>query len=303
MIDRSASQKRLLWALAVNLTFFGVEVAGGILTRSLALLADAGHMFGDVAALTIALTVLRLARRAPSGKRTFGLLRAEVLGAFVNGAGLMVITAFIFKEAWDRIGSEPVIAAPAMLVVAVLGLAANLASAMILWKDRKADINIHGAFLHMMADSLGSVGVIVAGAIIWATGWYTADVLASVAVGCIILWNTWHFTKQSVSILLESTPKDVEFKKVKSALIGIPHVEDIHDLHIWTITSGMPVLTAHMRISDECSDSGHWPVCLAEAKDLIRNRFGISHSTIEVESCSTQNPGAGCPFDAEDHRI
>ena len=282
--------------MVINLTFFFVEVIGGTITHSLSLLADAGHMFGDVAALVIALVVMHLARQTPTEKRTFGLLRAEVLGAFINGAGLLVITVFIFKEAWDRISSEPAIDGPLMLVIAVLGLFANVASTAILWRNRAEDINIHGAFLHMMADSLGSVAVIIASGVIWAFGWYPMDIIASVCVGGIIVWSTWHFMKRTMAILLESTPENVNFDAVKSALTDMPHVVRVHDLHIWTITSGMPVLTVHLTLSDQCHATGHWPVCLDEAKKRINERFGIWHSTLEIEICGAAHPEKGCEF-------
>ncbi|MFO7965872.1 MAG: cation diffusion facilitator family transporter [Desulfobacterales bacterium] len=299
MLDRKTSQNRLIWALVINLTFLVVELIGGILANSLALLADAGHMTGDVAALGLALVVGRLAVKSPSEQRTYGLLRAEVLGAFVNGAGLLVITIFIFKEAWERLGTEQPIDGPMMLIIALLGLAANLGSTMVLWKSRKENINIQGAFLHMLADSFGSVGVIAAGIIIWFTGWYIADLVASVCVGVIILWNTWNFIKRSIAILLESTPEDIDYNEVRDSLLSIDHVEHVHDLHIWTITSGMPVLTVHIGLSDECCRRNHWAFCLERAKTLIRERFGISHTTIEIENCETMCPATGCQFEPE----
>ncbi len=303
MPDRKKSQNRLLWALFINLTFLVVELVGGLITHSLALLADAGHMVGDVSALTLSLVVLHLARRAPTGARTYGLLRAEVLGALINGAGLLVISTLIFMEAWQRLGSEPAINGPLMLIIALLGLAANLVSVLILKKDRHDDINIRGAFLHMMADSLGSVAVVAAGLVIWLTGWYYADIVASVAVGGIILWNTWGFLQQTLSILLEGTPEHIDFDEVKNALMEMPHVVDVHDLHIWTITSGLPILTVHLSVSDECVRSGHWTECRKQAEEMVSERFGISHSTIQMERCESDDTTGECRPGNEEDRV
>ncbi|MDB9823236.1 cation diffusion facilitator family transporter [Deltaproteobacteria bacterium] len=284
---RAMSYKRLWWALIINLIFLVVEVIGGILTNSLALLADAGHMLTDVGALALALFVAHIAGRPATPDRTFGLLRAEVLGAFVNGATLVLIVGLILWEAWKRLGHVNEIDGPVMLLVAVLGLIANIISAMILAKGRKENVNVRGAFLHMVADALGSVGAIVAGVVIWTTAWYPVDSIASIVIGLLILWSSWGFLKQTMNILLEATPENIDFIEVKTALEAMEHIDEVHDLHIWTITSGMPILSGHITLSSCCSETKHWQECLAEAQKILKERFGIEHTTLQVEACGS----------------
>jgi cobalt-zinc-cadmium efflux system protein len=284
---RGFSYQRMWWALIINLIFLVVEVVGGIMTNSLALLSDAGHMTTDVGALILALLMAHIAKRAATPERTFGLLRAEVLGAFANGAALVLIVGLIFWEAWKRFGNVERIDGPFMLVIAFLGLFANVASALILAKGSKENINMHGAFLHMVADAMGSVGAIIAGAVIWLTGWYPIDSIASLVIGLLILWSTWGFLKETMNILLESTPGNIDFLEVKEALESMEHIDEVHDLHIWTITSGMPVLSAHISLSACCSETTHWQDCLADAQKLLKEKFGIEHTTLQVEGCSS----------------
>ena len=288
---RALSRKKLWIALAVNAVFLMLEVAGGLMTNSLALLADAGHMLTDVAALVLAIFVSRLAERPATPQKTYGLLRAEVLGALANGAALVLIVGVIFWEAWRRIGSVQEIHAPGMLIIAVLGLFANAASAWVLFGSRDINVNIKGAFLHMVADALGSVGAITAGVVIVLTGWTPVDQIASLAIGILILWGSWSLLSETVNILLEATPKDVDYNEVHDALMGIDHIQDVHDLHIWTISSGIPSLSAHIRLSAECSDTGHWQECLAHTQKMIRERFGIVHSTLQFEPENYERDG------------
>ncbi len=280
---RAMSHKRLWWALVINLVFLIIEVIGGILTNSLALLADAGHMLTDVGALGLAIFVAHMARRPATPGRTFGLLRAEVLGAFVNGATLVLIVGFIFYEAWKRLGHVQKIDGPFMLIVAALGLLANIGSALILAEGRKENVNVRGAFLHMVADALGSIGAIIAGVVIWTTGWFPIDSIASVVIGLLILWSSWGFLKQTMNILLEATPENIDYLEVKKSLEDMEHIDAVHDLHIWTITSGMPVLSAHISLSSCCSGTSHWQDCLGNAQTLLKERFGIEHTTLQVE--------------------
>ena len=282
-IKSGFSYQRMWWALIINLIFLAVEVIGGIMTNSLALLADAGHMTTDVGALILALLMAHISRRAPTPERTFGLLRAEVLGAFINGGALVLIVGLIIWEAWKRFGNVSHIDGPLMLLIAFLGFLANLISAVILAKGSKENINMHGAFLHMLADAMGSVGAVIAGAIIWLTGWYPIDSVASLIIGLLILWSSWGFLKETMNILLEATPGNIDFLEVKSALEAIDHIGEVHDLHIWTITSGMPVLSAHISLASCCSETTHWQECLIEAQKLLKDRFGIEHTTLQVE--------------------
>jgi len=271
------------WALIINLAFLVVEVIGGIVTNSLALLADAGHMATDVGALILALLMAHISRRPATPERTFGLLRAEVLGAFANGAALVLIVGLIFWEAWKRLGNVSHIDGPLMLIIAFVGFLANLMSALILAKGRKENVNMRGAFLHMVADAMGSIGAVIAGSVIWLTGWYPIDSIASVVIGLLILWSSWGFLGETMNILLEATPGNIDFLEVKSSLEAIEHIEEVHDLHIWTITSGMPVLSAHISLASCCSETTHWQKCLEQAQKLLKDRFGIEHTTLQVE--------------------
>ncbi len=288
------------WALIINLIFLAIEVIGGILTNSLALLADAGHMATDVGALILALLMAHISRRPATPERTFGLLRAEVLGAFVNGATLVLIVGLIFWEAWKRFGNAAPVDGPFMMAIAIIGFLANLVSAIILSKGSRKNINMRGAFLHMVADAMGSIGVVIAGSIIWLTGWYPIDSVASGVIGLLILWSSWGFIKETMNILLEATPGNIDFLEVKSSLEAIEHIEEVHDLHIWTITSGMPVLSAHISLASCCSETTHWQKCLEEAQKLLKDRFGIEHTTLQVEGASSTCEKA-CGLENGDH--
>lgn len=282
--DHSRSTKSKLWiALLINAVFLFVEVAGGIITGSLALLADAGHMFTDVAALVLALVVTTLAERPATPKRTYGLLRAEVLGAFVNGASLMIVVVIVFREALHRLHEVQNINGPGMLIIAVLGLLANVISAWVLFDKNENNVNIHAAFLHMAADALGSVGAITAGLVIWLTGWSMIDPIVSILIGALIFWGSFPLLIRTINILLEATPEHIDYDEVQGALLEIGHIVEVHDLHIWTITSGIPSLSAHITLESDCSDSTHWQECLHEAQHMLNDRFGIGHSTLQFE--------------------
>lgn len=283
--------KRLWWALAINFVFLIVEFVGGMVSGSLALLADAGHMLTDVAALALAIAAAHLAARPPTPARTFGLLRAEVVGAFVNGATLVVIVGFIFWGAWTRLAEPVEVDGPLMLTVAAAGLAANVVSALILMGGRRENLNIEGAFLHMAGDALGSVGAIVAGVVIMTTGWRPIDPLVSLLIGGIILWGSLSLLRRSLDIILNATPEGIDFQEVRSALLAVEHFENIHDLHIWTVTSGYPVLSAHVNLEPGCGDSSHWQQCLRQAQDMLRERFGIVHTTLQLEPAGYEKDG------------
>lgn len=280
---KAVSRRRLLIALLINAAFLVVEVIGGLWANSLALLADAGHMLTDVAALALALFMARLAARPATPERTFGFLRAEVLGAFANGATLVLVVGLVLVEAWRRLGDPQPVQGPLMLGVAVAGLLANVVSAWVLAGSRKENVNVEGAFLHMVADALGSVGAIAAALVIYFFGWYPIDPIASVVIGLLILWSSWKLLKTTLNILLEATPENINYDEVKTALEGMEHVERVHDLHIWTITSGAPMLTGHLSLAGCCSGTDHWQQCLKEAREMLESRFGIAHSTLQIE--------------------
>ncbi|MFC1512329.1 cation diffusion facilitator family transporter [Candidatus Latescibacterota bacterium] len=280
---RRMSLRRLWLSFFINAGFLVVEFVGGILSNSLALLADAGHMLTDVAALALAIVVAKLALTPPTPRRTYGLLRAEVLGAFINGAVLVFIVGVILWEAWRRIGSQVAINGPLMLTVATLGLAANAVSTFILWGGRRENVNVKGAYLHMLADTLGSLGAITAGVVILLTGWTPIDQIVSVLIGILILVGSWELLSETAGILLETTPPNIDYDEIKDALMSVDHVQSIHDLHIWSIASGFPAMSAHIQLSPDCSDSSHWQVCLREVQTMLREKYGIEHSTLQIE--------------------
>jgi len=282
---------RLAWTLAVISVFLIVEFVGGLLTHSLALLADAGHMLTDVAALIIAIFAQRLALRPATPSHSFGLLRAEVMGALINGATLIAITFWIFWEAVKRISAPPEVHGGLMMAIAAAGLAANIAAAMILHGGSKESLNMQGAYIHVLGDLLGSFGALLAGAVIYFTGWTLADPLLSILIGIVILYSSWGLLKRSTSILLNATPKDIDYEAVREALEDIPHVVEVHDLHIWSISAGNPSLSAHLRLSPDCADSAHWQICLRQTQDMLREKFHITHTTLQLEPTAYEKDG------------
>ncbi len=291
-----AERRPLAIALAITAIFLIVEVVGGLLTGSLALLADAGHMLTDVAALALALGAIWLARRPATPARSFGYLRAEVLAALVNAAALIVVSLSIFWEAFRRVGDPPHVDSGPMLAVAVAGLVANAASAWVLARGgrRQHSLNARGAFLHVVGDMLGSAGAIVAALVMLVTGWYLADPLLSAGIGLLVLWSAWLLLRESVDVLLEATPAGVDPADVRAALGGIEGIEGVHDLHVWTVTSGLIALSAHV----EVAAGSDWDRLLPEASDLLAERFGIGHITLQPE-ISGARPDAfrGCSLD------
>jgi len=284
---REVSRRRLWWAMAIILLFLIVEVVGGLITGSLALLADAGHMLTDLLALAMAIFVGYLAERPATPERTFGFLRAEVIGAFINGATLILVVGLIFREAIGRFLHPAEVAGAGMLGVALAGLLANLASAWVLSGSRKENINIEGAFVHMLADTLGSVGAVVAGIVILATGWLPADPLASVLIGLLILWSSIGLLRRTLAILIQATPPHLDFHEIQAALEANEHVAAVHDLHIWAVTSGFSVLTANIWLKPMCSDPACWQECLRDLQNTLNERFGIDHATLQLEPAGT----------------
>lgn len=284
-------------ALAITGIFLIVDVIGGLLTGSLALLADAGHMATDVAALALALLAIWLARRPATPARSFGFLRAEVLAALVNAGTLIAIALFIFWETIARLREPPEVESGPMLAVAVAGLAANAASAWVLARGggHRHDLNTRGAFLHVVGDLLGSAGAIVAAVVMLATGWYLADPILSGAIGLLILWSSWRLLRESVDVLLEATPAHLDPGAIRGAMAGVAGVAGVHDLHVWTVTSGMVALSGHVEVTGERP----WQAVLLDLAEVLRARFGIVHVTLQPE-----DPGAlpesfrGCSFDS-----
>jgi cobalt-zinc-cadmium efflux system protein len=279
--DHSArtSKKALGAALVLTLAYTAVEVVGGLLTGSLALLADAGHMLSDNISLALALGAVWLAGRPATSQRTFGYKRAEILAALVNGVALVVIALWIFYAAIQRFRDPPDVLAGWMLVVAVVGLFVNVGAGLILYRARGDSLNIEAAFRHVLADFLGSVGVIAAALTILLTGWLQADPLISVLIGGLILASAWGVIRDSTAILLESTPKGIDADEVGRRMAGAPGVAQVHDLHVWTITSGFPALSAHVLVGAEED-------CHLRRRDLeaiLERDFGITHTTLQVD--------------------
>jgi cobalt-zinc-cadmium efflux system protein len=255
------------------------EVVGGLLTNSLALLADAGHMLSDVAALGLSLFAVWVAERPPNPKRTFGYYRAEILAALVNGATLVAISVFIFVEAYRRLWQPPAVQGAAMMSIAVGGLFVNILMLGILHKGREENLNVRGAWLHVLTDALGSIGAIAAGLLIWFRGWNWVDPLASVLIGCLVVFSSWRLLVESVSVLMESAPRGIDVDQVQRAMLQIPGVRAIPDLHVWTITSGLDALSAHVVATNGQAHAR----LLANLRSVLREQFGIHHVTIQIE--------------------
>ena len=239
-----ANQRRLLLTLLLVSSYMVAEVVGGLLTNSLALLADAGHMLSDAAALGLSLFAIRLAQRPPDLRRSYGYYRAEILAALANGATLIALSIWIFIAAFHRLAMPPEVAGFTMLWIAVGGLLINIASLWILHAGKDESLNVHGAWLHVLGDALGSVGTIVAAVLIWAFGWFWTDPLASMLIGLLIIYSSWALLREAVSVLMQSTPRRIDPDRVQAAMLAVPGVTAVHDLHVWTITSGLDSLSA-----------------------------------------------------------
>ncbi len=263
------------------------EAVGGYLTGSLALLADAGHMLSDVAALGLSVFAIRIARRPPTPTRTYGHHRTEILAALANGATLVAISLYILIEAARRLGHPPAIDAPVMMAVAGGGLIFNLVSLVLLHGGRGENLNVRGAWLHVASDALGSAQTIVAGALVWAFGWRWADPVASIVIALLVIYSSWSLLREAVGVLMEGVPAHVDVGEVREALAGVPGVLGVHDLHVWTITSGRDALSAHL-VMEEGSPPDS---ILCSVRDAMHDRFGIHHVTVQIEP---DECGGGC---------
>jgi cobalt-zinc-cadmium efflux system protein len=276
---RARNRRALVIVLALTGAFTGVEIVGGVLTGSLALLADAGHMLSDNLALAVALLATWLAGRPATPDRSFGYQRAEILAALVNGLILVAIAIWIFVEAWGRFSDPPEVLAGWVAVVAVAGLAVNLTSAAILERAGHDSLNIRAALRHVLADALGSLGVLAAALAILVTGWRYADPIAGMAIAVLILASSWSILRDSVHILLEGAPRGMDMRTLGRRMAEVPGVAEVHDLHVWTITSGFPALSAHVLVErgDDCHARRR------ELEDLLRREYGIEHTTLQVD--------------------
>ncbi len=277
-------RRRLLIVLVLTLAVMAAEIVGGLMSGSLALLADAGHMATDAAGIALALGAVTLAQRPARGRRTFGWQRIEILAAVANGLLLLVVAGYVLVEAVRRIGDPPQISSGLMLVVAAVGLVVNLGSLAVLRRGRDVSLNLRGAYLEVLADALGSVAVIVAAVVILTTGWTPADIVASVAIGCLVVPRAWHLLREALDVLLEAAPRGVDLEQVRSHMKRVDGVLDVHDLHAWTITSGMPVLSAHVVVTDEALEAGHGGRVLDSLCACLDSHFDVAHCTFQLEA-------------------
>ena len=274
---------KLLVVLAITSTVLVAELVGSALTGSLALLADAGHMATDVAGILLAVLAVTFASRPATPERTFGYYRLEILAAMVNAMLLFGVALYILREAWQRWNSPPEVDGGLMLVFAVVGLIANLIGLALLRSGAQESLNVRGAYLEVLGDMLGSVAVIVAAIVIALTGWVRADVVASVGVALMILPRTWSLLREAIDVLLETTPRGVDLTQVREHILKTPGVIDAHDLHAWTITSGMPVLSVHVVVNDEALAEGGSARILAALGDCLAEHFDVEHCTFQLE--------------------
>ena len=279
---RAESRRRLAFALGITATVMIAEAVGGWLAGSLALLADAGHMLADAAALGLALFVARVAQRPATPERSFGLLRLEILAALVNGALLIAIAIGIGIEAWHRLKAPPLVDGPLLLGIAGIGLVANLISLRILHHGHEHSLNQRGAYLHVLGDLLGSVGALAAGAIVVASGWVLADPLISVLITLLVLGSAWRLIKESTDILMEATPNHIALGDVHDRIASVPGVDSVHDLHVWTVTSGVVAMSGHLVVRNPTDNQ---PV-LEAVQDQMR-ALGINHVTVQMERDQT----------------
>lgn len=277
--SRSSSRYRLALTLGLAAIYMVAEIIGGLWTGSLALLADAGHMFSDVASLALSLFAAWVSERPPTSRRTYGFYRTEILAAMVNGATLVAIAVYILFEAYHRFRDPREVIGPAMMAIAVGGLAVNLLGLWLLSAGRDDNLNVRGAWLHVLTDALGSVGAIAAGALIWGFGWQWADPLASVLIAMLVIYSSWRLLAEAVAVLMESAPHGIDVDEVRAAMGAAPGVVDVHDLHVWSITSGLDSLSAHVVIEEGHSHSE----LLTALRAMLDERFGIDHVTIQIE--------------------
>lgn len=291
-IPSTGNEKMLLWALGLTSSFLVAEVVAGIVFGSLALLADAAHMFTDVAALAIALAAMRVARRPADAKRTYGYHRFEILAATFNAVLLFAVALYIVDEAWQRFSAPAEVQSVGMLIVAALGLMINLISMRLLQSGKDSSLNVKGAYLEVWADMLGSIGVIVAAIVIYFTRWAWVDTLVAVGIGLWVLPRTWVLLKESLNILLEGAPEGVDVDEVSRSMLAVPGVAGVHDLHVWVLTSGKNALTAHV-----VHATGFDGFALIEPlKEMLADRFKVFHTTLQIEPTACEHSADGCNF-------
>ncbi len=295
-LSGTGGKQGLLVALAITFIMMIVEIIGGILSNSLALLSDAGHMFTDTLALGLSFFAMKFAEMPATEKRTFGFYRLEILAALLNGVTLVLISLYIVFEAYQRILHPPQVEGKLMLAVAVVGLIANVLGALFLMKHHETSLNIRGAFLHIVGDAVSSVGVIVGGVVIAYTGWYLIDPLLSILIAVGIIVGSAGLVAESVNILLESVPSHINMATVAEAIAAIPGVREAYHIHIWTITSGVHALSAHVIIDDQLVSNSR--SVLDAVRSMLAERFRVLHSTIQLE-CNRCDETGVCPLPSD----
>jgi len=275
----SRHKKSLLIVLCLSGTYLIAEVIGGIMTNSLALLADAAHMLTDVVGLLLAFIAIKIGERKADPSRTYGYYRTEILAAVINAVVLLGISIYVLFEAYQRFQNPPEVQSKSMLIVAGIGLIVNIVGMMILRKDSEGSLNMKGAYFEVLSDMLTSVGVMIAGVIMLTTGWYYADPLISAAIGLLIFPRTWRLLKEAINVLLEGTPKDVDIHELRTSLEKTPGVKNVHDLHVWSLTSSVNAMSAHVVKETEYSQNQ----LLKILADTTVNNFKISHTTFQIE--------------------
>lgn len=293
-----ANRNSLFFAFLLITAFMIVEFIGGIWTNSLALLSDAGHMLSDSASLFLSVLAMWLADKPATATKTYGYKRTEILAALFNGVALSVISIYIFVEAYHRFSAPPSVASKSMMFIAILGLLVNIVVAWILMRgDTSDNLNVRSAFLHVLGDMLGSVGAIVAAILIWAFGWNLADPIASIIVAILVLFSGWRVIRDSVNVLMEGVPIGIDLEELRQGILSLQGVEDIHDLHVWTVTSGFPSLSCHIVINtlDNTGD------VLRAANRMFKEDFHITHTTIQVEDQQMCEEGNVCDEKVHQH--
>src|SRR4051812_25465550 len=275
---RSGNRRRLTIALAINLLLVVAGVAGALLFDSVALLADAGHVLSDVAAIGLGLAAAALAARPAKGRRTFGFGRSEIIAAFVNGVALVAVAVFVFVEAIGRLSDPPDVKGGGVIVVGVIGLLGNIGATVALAAGDRRDLNLEGVLRHSAADALGSIGVVISGIVVLATGWGYADPIAGILIGLLILAGSFGLVREALDVLMEAAPAGLDVQQIGRAMAAVPGVREVHDLHVWTVTSGFPALAAHLRTApDEDADEVRERV-----ETVLHDRFDISHTTLQT---------------------
>jgi cobalt-zinc-cadmium efflux system protein len=282
-----ASDRRQLWvALLLLLAFMVAEVVAALASGSLALLSDAGHMLSDVGAIAAALWAMQLAARPARGKWTFGWKRAEIVSAAGNGITLLVVAGILGVEAVRRLAEPPEVEGGVVLVVALVGVVVNIVVAWLLARANRSSLNIEGAYQHILTDLYGFIGTVVAGVVILLTGWTRADSVASLVVVALMLRAAHGLLRDSGRVLLEAAPEGMDLVEVRRHLLEPEHVLDVHDLHVWTVTNGLPTLSCHVVIDDSCFRDGHAPALLDELQECLHGHFDVEHSTFQLEPVS-----------------